>query len=81
MRQSQADRETIPFLMAYIESRRQLSEAEAAVHGCFAGGERLSADRLAELTGRPLPKVSALLTLLELKRLVVKRADGLFEAK
>lgn len=58
-----------------------LSEAEVAVYGCFAGGERLSADRLAELTGRPLPEISALLTLLELKHRVVKRADGLFEAK
>ena len=58
-----------------------LSEAEAAVLEQFHGGEMPVLDQLSQRTGLSIPELSATLTLLELKHLVVKRADGLFEAK
>jgi DNA processing protein len=58
-----------------------LSEGEASVLACFAGGELLSLDALAGKTGRGASELSATLMMLELKRLVAKRADGTFEAR
>lgn len=58
-----------------------LSAEEAAIMACFAGGEMLSADRLAEKSGRPVHEVAVLLMQLELKRCVIKRTDGTFEAR
>jgi DNA processing protein len=58
-----------------------LDEAESAVLACFTGGAILSIDSLAAQTGRPAAELSAILMLLELKRRIVKRADGQFEAR
>lgn len=58
-----------------------LSPDEARVWECFRGGELLAPDALAAQTGLPVEKLSATLMMLELKRLVAKRADGTFEAR
>jgi DNA processing protein len=58
-----------------------LSDAEQAVMDCFIGGEITSPDALAERVARPVAEISAVLMGLELKRRIVKRADGRFEAK
>jgi len=58
-----------------------LSEAEARVLECFRGGSVLGIDALTGLTKLPAHELGATLMLLELKRLVVKRLDGAFEAK
>jgi DNA processing protein len=57
-----------------------LSDAEAEIMGHLQNGERLNMDRLGALTGRPAHEMSPLLMMLELKRLVVKKIDGHFEA-
>jgi DNA processing protein len=66
-----------------VTSKRSahLTEAEEAVLACFSGGEILSLDALASQTGRNAGELSATLMMLELKRCVAKRADGLFEAR
>ncbi len=58
-----------------------LSDDEQAVLACFAGGALLSIDALAAQTGRSVAALSAALMMLELKRRVVKRTDGAFEAR
>lgn len=58
-----------------------LSDAEQAVLNCFEGGEIVSPDALMEQLSVSSAEVSAALMGLELKRQVVKRADGRFEAK
>ncbi|MDB2357789.1 DNA-processing protein DprA [Opitutales bacterium] len=59
----------------------QVSEAEQVVLDCFAGGEFGLLDDIAERLGKPIAELSGILMSLELKRLIVKRADGRFEAK
>ncbi len=61
--------------------RPELSKIEGAVLGCFEGGELLAPDAIAERLERPFGEVAATLMGLELKRLVVKRGDGRFEAR
>lgn len=56
-----------------------LSDEEAAVWECFRGGSVLSVDTLSALTGHGAAELSAALMMLELKKLVRKRADGSFE--
>jgi len=58
-----------------------LSADEAKVLTCFAGGALLSPDALVAASGLPSHTLSATLMMLELKRLVAKRADGAFEAR
>ena len=58
-----------------------LSETEQRVFECFRGGSILNIDALAGLTQMPAHELGATLMLLELKRLVVKRVDGAFEAR
>lgn len=58
-----------------------LTEDEARVFECFRGGAILAVDALAAQTGLAAAALSATLMMLELKRLVVKRADGAFEAR
>ena len=58
-----------------------LSVAEKQVAECFRGGEILGIDAVTAATGLGAPEVSAALMMLELKKLVVKRADGNFEAR
>ncbi|MDR1789266.1 MAG: DNA-processing protein DprA [Opitutaceae bacterium] len=58
-----------------------LPPEEAAVLACLANGAALTADAVSVATGLGVEKVSGLLLMLELRRLVVKRADGSFEAR
>ncbi|MDD2764049.1 MAG: DNA-processing protein DprA [Opitutaceae bacterium] len=58
-----------------------LSEVEQRVFECFRGGSILTIDALAGLTHLPAHELGATLMLLELRRLVVKRVDGAFEAR
>ncbi len=58
-----------------------LSDDERRVLECFRGGALLGIDALTAQTGLASPTVSAALMMLELKKLVSKRADGTFEAK
>lgn len=58
-----------------------LGEDERKLVECFRGGSILGIDALTTQTGLAAPAVSAALMMLELKRLVVKRADGTFELK
>lgn len=58
-----------------------LSDDERKVAECFRGGAILGIDAITAQTGLAAPAVSAALMLLELKKLVVKRADGTFEAR
>ena len=58
-----------------------LADPERRVLDCFRGGALLGIDALAAHTGLTAPEVSAALMMLELKKLVSKRADGTFEAK
>lgn len=57
-----------------------LTDDEAAALQLFAGGNLLTIDALAGLARRTPAQVSATLMMLELRRLVRKRADGTFEA-
>jgi DNA processing protein len=58
-----------------------LSADESRVLEQFRGGAILAADALATQTGLPVAQLAATLMMLELKRLVAKRADGAFEAR
>ena len=58
-----------------------LTEDEARVFECFRGGAMLSPDALAAQTDLSAAQLSATLMMLELKRLIGKRADGTFEAR
>jgi len=58
-----------------------LDDAEQRVLDCFRGGSVLNIDTLVGLTQMPAHELGATLMLLELRRLVVKRVDGAFEAR
>ena len=58
-----------------------LTADEAHVYECFRGGAILAADELATQAGLAPAQLSATLMMLELKRLIAKRADGAFEAR
>jgi DNA processing protein len=58
-----------------------LSPDEASVWAKFAGGALLGLDELTALTALPVARVSAALMMLELKRVLAKRADSRFEAR
>jgi DNA processing protein len=58
-----------------------LSDDENTVLACFAGGALLSIDQLTAQTGLSVAALSSTLMMLELKRRVVKRTDGTFEAR
>lgn len=62
-------------------SAASLGVDEAKVMACFAGGAILPPDALVAMSGLPSHSLSATLMMLELKRLVAKRADGTFEAR
>lgn len=59
----------------------QLDESERRVFDCFKGGSLAGVDALAAATGLGASEISAALMMLELKKLVTKRADGTFEAR
>lgn len=58
-----------------------LTADEKQVYACFAGGAMVSIDAVSAQTGLPTAQLSATLMMLELKRLIAKRADGTFEAR
>jgi DNA processing protein len=58
-----------------------LTDDEAKIFECFHGGGMLAPDALASMTRLPVATVSSTLMMLELKRLIAKRADGSFEAR
>ena len=58
-----------------------LTADEARAYECFRGGAMLTPDALAAQTGLSAGQLSATLMMLELKRLIAKRADGTFEAR
>ncbi|MFA6288947.1 MAG: DNA-processing protein DprA [Opitutaceae bacterium] len=58
-----------------------LTAEEQQVYACFAGGAMVSIDTVSAQTGLPTAQLSATLMMLELKRLIAKRADGTFEAR
>lgn len=58
-----------------------LTVEERQVYECFAGGALVTMDALGIRTGLPMAQLSATLMMLELKRLIAKRADGTFEAR
>jgi DNA processing protein len=58
-----------------------LTPDEARVFECFRGGAILSPDALGEQTGLAAGLLSSTLMMLELKRLIAKRADGAFEER
>jgi len=63
------------------QTHHELSAAEATLVECLRGGSLLGVDALAAAAGLDSPEVSAALMMLELKRLVTKRADGTFELR
>ncbi|MGB0459967.1 MAG: DNA-processing protein DprA [Opitutales bacterium] len=58
-----------------------LEAKEKALMDCLSGGELGSADSLAGQVGFPVHEVAAILVALELKRCVIKRLDGRYEAR
>ncbi len=63
------------------EKADELTDQEREVLGYFENGETFGLDRLAELTAKAPQELSALLMMLELKRRIVKRVDGMWEAR
>lgn len=63
------------------DSPATLHGTELKIADCFRGGGIMNIDALTAATGLPSSDVSATLMLLELKKVVVKRADGTFEAR
>ncbi len=59
----------------------QLGEEARRVYECFRGGSILGIDALVDATSLGASAISAALMMLELKKLVTKRADGNFEAR
>ncbi|MBA3849764.1 MAG: DNA-protecting protein DprA [Opitutus sp.] len=57
----------------------EMGDDEKRVAACFRGGALPGIDEITAQSGLAAPQVSAALMMLELKRLVVKRADGTFE--
>jgi DNA processing protein len=61
--------------------RVELSELEHLILACFQGGELCLPDQICRQATQTPAEVSAVLMGLEIKRLVVKRADGRFERR
>ena len=59
----------------------KVSALEREVLDCFTGGELCQSDQISQQLNRSSAEVSATLMGLEIKRLIVKRADGRFEAR
>lgn len=70
-----------PSMLEQLTSASALSDTEAKLVECFRGGAILGVDALAAQTGLGAPVVSSTLMMLELKKLIAKRADGTFEAR
>jgi DNA processing protein len=56
-----------------------LAEDEKLILECLGGGGILTPDSIGERSGLDTPRLAAGLTMLELKRLISKRADGSYE--
>ena len=57
-----------------------LSPEEREIIQCFQGGSILGTDEIATLTNLPVSDLAPNLTALELKKMIVRRTDGSFEA-
>ena len=57
-----------------------LSPEEREIIQCFQGGSILGTDEIAALTNLPVSDLASNLTALELKKMIVRRTDGSFEA-
>ena len=64
-----------------LPTSQQFSDLEKSILSFFAGGETVSADTLSEGLKRPVAEIASVLMGLELKRQIIKRADGLFEMR
>ena len=74
----------IPRVMGKGDStaeKSELSETEAKVLACFAGGAILSPDEITHHTQLDAATLAPLLMMLELKRAISRRLDGNFEAR
>jgi len=71
----------LPLEETVADRHEGLSDSERAILDCFSGGGLLTPDGIAEILERPFSEVAAELMGLELKRKLVKRADGRFEAR
>lgn len=58
-----------------------LTAEEKLAYACFSAGAMVGMDQIREQTHLPTSQLAATLMMLELKRLIVKRADGTFEAR
>ena len=72
-----ADGTTVPT----AKPKPELTEVEAKVYACFAGGALLTIDDLAEHTALPYSELAPALMMLELKKLAARRLDGSYEAR
>lgn len=70
-----------PSMLEQLTSAAALSDTERKIAECFRGGALFGIDALTAQTDLSAPEVSAALMMLELKKLVAKRADGTFEAR
>lgn len=61
------------------ETAAGLTKDEQLIWACFSGGTMQTADAITKHTGLSAADVSVALMLLELKRLIAKRADGSYE--
>lgn len=59
----------------------ELTEEEESILRCFDGGAIITVDDVATTTSLSPAQICSTLMMLELKRLVIKRADGKFEAR
>ncbi|MBG30506.1 MAG: DNA-protecting protein DprA [Opitutae bacterium] len=58
----------------------ELTPVESQIFECFKGGSILGTDEIAALTNLPVSSLASNLTSLELKKIIIRRADGGFEA-
>jgi hypothetical protein len=58
----------------------ELTPVESQIVECFKGGSILGTDEIAALTNLPVSSLASNLTSLELKKIIIRRADGGFEA-
>ena len=64
-----------------LKASQELSESEGRVYSVLDAGELLLLEEVAGQAEVPVQEAASSLMMLELKRLVVKRADGRFERR
>ncbi|MDX2111997.1 MAG: DNA-processing protein DprA [Verrucomicrobiota bacterium] len=66
---------------ASLATAANLSADESAVYAIYADGEAVHPDEATRRSGMPYYTVTGVLMMLELKRLIAKRADGTYEKR